>query len=103
MAGANPINLSVEAQGEASNIKTYGFSLPNGDRLVALWTDGLAVDDDPGIASTLTIPGFSNWNAVGMDVLNGFEQKLITSNENGNLIIRDLLIKDYPIVIRLSK
>jgi hypothetical protein len=103
MAGANPINLSVEVQGEASNIKTYGFSLPNGDRLVALWTDGLAVDDDPGIASTLTIPGFSNWNAVGMDVLNGFEQKLIISNENGNLIIRDLLIKDYPIVIRLSK
>jgi len=103
MAGANPINLPVEIQSEASTIKTYSFSLPNGDRLVALWTDGVAVDDDPGIVSTMTIPGFSTWNAIGMDVLNGFEQEMITSNENGNLIIRDLLIKDYPIVIRLSK
>jgi hypothetical protein len=59
--------------------------------------------DDPGVASTITIPGFAGWNATGIDMLNGFEQKLTTSTENGNLIIRDLLIKDYPIIIRLSK
>lgn len=103
MAGASPISLPAEIQSEASNIRIYSFSLPNGDRLVALWTDGVAVDADPGVASTITIPGFSNWNAIGMDVLNGFEQELITSNENGNLIIQNLFIRDYPIVIRLSK
>jgi hypothetical protein len=103
MAGAKSINLSVEVESDVPTIKTYSFSLPNGDRLVALWTNGVAVDDDPGSASTITIPGLSNWNAIGMDVLNGFEQKLIASNDNGDLIIRDLMIKDYPIVIRLSK
>jgi hypothetical protein len=61
------------------------------------------MDDDPGIPSTITIPGFVGWNASGIDILNGFEQKLITSDENGNLVIRDLLVKDYPIIIRLSK
>jgi hypothetical protein len=103
MAGAQPIELPIVIESEASNIKHYGFSQSNGDYLVAVWRDDAAVDFDPGIASIITIPGFSNWHAAGTDVLNGFEQELITSNENGSLIIRDLLIKDYPLVIRLSK
>jgi hypothetical protein len=103
MAGAKPKSLPLEIQSQATNIKGYGFSLPDGDQLLALWTDGVAVDDDLGISSTLTIPGFADWNATGIDVLNGFEQKLITGNDNGNLIIQGLLIKDYPLVIRLSK
>ncbi len=103
MAGANPINLHVEVQSEAFTIKTYSFSLPNGDRLVALWTDGVAVDDDPGIPSTVTLSGFSGWTATGLDVLHGFEQQLITTSETGNLVIQNFLIKDYPILIRLSK
>lgn len=103
MVGARPQSGSIEIQSQATNVKSYGFSLPNGDQLIAIWSDGVAVDDDPGIPSTLIIPAISNWYATGTDVLNGIEQKLITSNENNNLIIRGLLIKDYPIVIRLSK
>jgi len=103
MAGATPISLPIEIQSEVNNVKSCQFILSNGDQLVALWNDGVAVDDDPGTPSTLTIPGFADWNATGVDILNGFDQELITSTENGDLIIRDLLIKDYPIIIRLSK
>jgi len=53
--------------------------------------------------STVNIPGFSNWTAMGIDIFNGIEQELIVRSENGNLVIQDLLIKDYPIIIRLSK
>jgi len=31
---------------------------------------------------------------VGIDVLNGFEQEMITSIEEGDLIIGNLLVKD---------
>ena len=103
MAGAKPESLPVDIQTQATNIKSFGFSLPNGDRLLALWTDDVAVDDDPGVSSTVTIPGFSKWTATGIDILNSIEQKLITSNENGDLVIQNFLIKDYPIIIRLSK
>jgi hypothetical protein len=103
MAGAKPESLSIEIQSQATDVMSYSFSLPDGDQLIVLWSNGVAVDDDHGVTSILTIPGFSNWNATAMDVLNGFEQELITSNENDNLVIRDLLIKDYPIIIRLSK
>lgn len=102
MAGNKPIDLPIEIQSEATNIKSYSFSLSNGDKLLALWTDGVAVDNDPGIEATLTLPSFSVQRVMGIDILNGFEQQMITSLEDGNLVIRNLLVKDYPIILRLT-
>jgi hypothetical protein len=103
MAGTEPLDLPAEIESEATNIRSYSFSLPNGDRLLALWTDGVAVDDDPGINATVTLPGFSAQKMVGIDVLNSFQQELVTSTEDGNLVINNLLVKDYPIILHLSK
>ena len=36
-------------------------------------------------------------------MLNSFEQELITETENSNLVIRNLLVKDYPIILRLIR
>jgi len=102
MAGAEPVSLPIEIQSEATNIRSYSFSLPNGDKLVALWTDGVAIEDDPGITTTLILPGFSDQRVTGIDVLYGFQQQLITGMEGGNLVIRNLLVKDYPIILRLA-
>ena len=101
MAGASPESLAVEIESEATNIVSYGFTLPNGDTLFALWTDGAAVDIDPGVRTTLTFPGLSASKVMGIDVLNGFEQELVGETGNGNLVIRNLLVKDYPIILRL--
>ena len=103
MAGNEPIDLPVTIQSEATYVVSYGFSLPNGDRLLAVWNDGIANDYDAGIPSKLEIPGFGSWNATGIDVLHGFEQVLETRKENYALIIDDFLLKDYPIIIRLSQ
>ena len=100
MAGAEATSLPVEIETKATNVMSYSFSLPNGDQLVALWTDGVAVEEDPGVPATLTLPGLSAQKVVGIDVLNGFEQQIITSMEDGNVVIHDLLVKDYPIVLR---
>ncbi len=102
-AGTRPEEFAVEVQTESKNFKVFTFARTDGSNLVTLWTDGMAVDDDPGFPSTLTIPGFAGWNAAGVDILNGFEQELITSSENGDLIVCDFLIKDYPIIIRLIR
>jgi hypothetical protein len=103
MDGARPISLRVEIQSEATRIMSYGFILPNGDQLFALWNNGLAVDDDPGVKAALTFPGLSAPKVTGIDVLNGFEQELITKTENGSLVIRNLMVKDYPIILRLFR
>jgi hypothetical protein len=101
MAGNKPLELAVEIKTDAAYLMSFGFSLPDGDRLFAVWTNGVAVDDDPGVNSTLTLPGTSAPKVIGIDVLHGFEQELIFEMENGNLVIRNFLIKDYPIILRL--
>jgi hypothetical protein len=102
LAGAKPLNMPIEIHNGAANIKSYAFTV-GGDSLIALWTDGVAVDNDPGAKCTLSVPGFSAQKVMGIDILNGFEQQMITSTEGKNLIIHDLLIKDYPIILRLTK
>ena len=101
MAGAAPISLPLEIESDAANIAHYGFSLPNGDRLLALWTNGVAVDEDPGVQADLRLRGFSAASVVGVDIRNGMEHEIHTSAQNGNLMIRNFLVKDYPILLRL--
>ena len=101
MAGAVPISLPLEIESDATNIRHYGFSLPNGDRLIALWTNGVAVDEDPGVRADLRLRGLSVNSVVGVDIRNETEHEILTSVQNGNLTIRGLLVKDYPIILRL--
>jgi hypothetical protein len=103
MAGAEAESLSLTIESEATNIVNYGFRVDDRTKLVALWTDGAAVDDDPGVPTSITVTGFAEWQASAIDVLHGFEQPLATSNEDGDLMITGLLVKDHPIIIRLSK
>jgi parallel beta-helix repeat protein len=101
MAGNRPISLDVEIASPSGNIASYGFTLPNGDVLLAVWTNDVAVDHDPGINTTLTFRDLSADRVVGIDVLYGFEQELeFTEMANGDLSIPDLMVKDYPIIIK---
>jgi hypothetical protein len=102
MAGAEPADLPIEIQSAATNIVSYSFSLPDGGYLVGVWTDGIAVEDDPGNEATLTFPDFSASYVNVIDVMNNLEQALLTETENGDLVIRNLLVKDYPILIIFS-
>ena len=101
MTGHEPAILSIQVQSTITNTVSYTFSMPKENYLIALWDDSIAVDIDPGTPTTLTIPRFSDHEVTGIDVLHGFQQQLITSEEDGELVIRDLLVKDYPIFLRL--
>lgn len=90
MAGVEPISLPLKIQRKdqsflfgcqppwdsTENTQYYSFSLPNGDKLVALWIDSVAVDEDPGINTTVTIAGVTAQKVVGLDVLMGLDQEL---------------------------
>jgi hypothetical protein len=102
LAGTQPTSLPVEMENQPPDTATYAFALPNGDTLLALWTDGVAVEDDPGVGTTLALPGMDAQAVTAIDPLYGSEQELVTESENGNLMIRNLLVKDYPIIIRFA-
>lgn len=102
MAGHEAIDMPAEIAIDYEPVAYCTFRYPNGDRMLAVWTDGIAQDVDPGIPATITFPGLTAETVTGIDVLHGFEQELVFETAGDNTIIRDLLVKDYPILIRLS-
>jgi len=102
MAGAEPITVTAFHTGDAVDVVTCGFRLASGDVLVAIWSDNLPKDRDLGVPGTLKLPGLTAERIVGIDVLHGFDQELAFEIVNGSTVVRDLLIKDYPILLRLS-
>ena len=102
MVGAQPDDLNVVIESESEEIVYYSFSYPNGDRIVAIWRDGVALDDDPGVAATLSIDGLSAESAVGYDILYPFYQEIAFEMDVNGLVIRDLVVRDYPTLIRFT-
>jgi len=101
LAGAQPTSVPVGVTTAAMHVRQYAFALPNGDRLVALWNDWLPVDEDPGIAATVTL-GQKDVAVTAIDVVHGTSQALMTSTSRGDTVIKGLLIKDYPIFLLIS-
>jgi hypothetical protein len=101
MAGARATSLPVEVNTTA-DVVSYTFALPNGDTLAAIWNDVDIADEDTAISVTLRLPGSAEDTAYGIDALSGIQQRLVASPEGGGLVVRDLLIKDYPLLVRLA-
>ncbi len=102
IAGAQSTDLPVVIESAAPNIHYYGFTLPGGDKLLAIWNDDAAADEDPLFVTNVTLPGMSPSIVTGIDVMRGLEQELYTNIQNENLIITGLLVRDYPLILRIT-
>jgi len=94
-----PATIAIETDGPAAYCT---FRYPNGDRMLAVWTDGIAQDEDPGVPASITFPGLTAGAVIGIDVLHSFEQELVFETDGEDTIVRDLLVKDYPLLIRIT-
>jgi hypothetical protein len=104
LAGAEPadsVEFTLETSEEIQYLRQYAFTLPNGNILLAVWRNGPAEEEDIGILSTLTLADVSTSSVTGINVFYGFEQELISETVDDNLVIQDLLVKDYPIFIKI--
>jgi len=102
MAGVQPAPVPLTVQTVATQVVTATFDLPFGGHYVAFWTDGVALDDDPGQPLTLTLPGKAGYLTAGIDPLHGWQQPLLTTNVGNDLVIPGLVIRDYPILVRVA-
>lgn len=102
MAGVEPAEFPVEIQSSADNIMSYTYSTLEGNRMIALWTNGIAVENDPGVEATITVPDFEAGEVVVIDMLNNLEQELVFEIVDGDLVIENLLVRDYPLAILFS-
>ena len=63
-----------------------------GSKMLALWIDLVASDDDYRTATSLIFAGMAGKMATGMDVISGIQQQLNTTDDGPDLIVSDLLI-----------
>ncbi len=96
MSGARASDSVIEVESEAEKIVYYTFSLSDGGELIAIWNDGVAVDDDPGVSATITV---SAQEVTAVDVLNGYTQSIVVNGSK----IENLIVRDYPLVLLVRK
>jgi hypothetical protein len=101
LGGAQPEQIPVTFGKDSPELRSVAFSLPDGSRLVAVWRDVKAVDDDSGVRNTITLPQVQAQKMTGIDPLYAYQQELIF-NQEGGLNIPGYLIRDYPTFILIE-
>lgn len=102
LAGAGAESFPIQVQTTLTNVVSYTFALPGNAHLIAIWNDAPAVEDDPGINTTVILPGYAGQVATGIDPLHSLVQSLITHDDGQSLVIQNLRVKDYVLLIRVA-
>jgi hypothetical protein len=102
LAGTTPLDIDVEIETEATNVAAAAFATSSGDKMLALWIDQTASDDDHRTAASLTFAGMAGMTATGIDVVGGVQQQLAVTDHGSDLVVSDLLISDAPFLVRLA-
>ena len=101
MDGAEPAEVDVPLSSKAPEFECYSFTLPGKGMLVAVWLRGRTEDCHRGVESDVVIKGVSAQKVTGVDTLNGFEQELDHRHESAGIVVPGLLVRDYPVLLRL--
>jgi hypothetical protein len=88
--------------GTANTYECYTFKRSNGELLVAAWIPGRTGDGMVEEKTDISLPGRQAKNAWGIDIMNGTEQQLEVSQQDNSLVLENVLLKDYPVLIRLA-
>jgi hypothetical protein len=103
LAETEPVNLSATIESSAVNIYQFDFQYSNGNYLLALWSDQQAIDGDPAIPTDIYFALENIQTITAIDPLYSYQKELDFKEENGQIAIKDFLLKDYPIFLKLQK
>ena len=101
--GAKPDSFEVQVQGLSEPFETCRLLRDDGVRLVGVWLARRALDVCEPQRTTVVLPEFSARDIVGIDTINGIEQSLRFEVTDGDTVVSDLLVGDYPIMLRMSE
>lgn len=92
----------VEFSGE-KDFDCYTFRRGDKELLVAAWIPGKTEDGIVEAKSDITLPGGRAESAWAIDVMNGTEQELNVTRSGNDAVLKGILIKDYPVFIRITQ
>ena len=81
----------------------FRFERGNNERMVAVWIDGPHQDAVAQIKAEVGFAGLRARQAHVLDIMNGTEQGLDFAASDSETVVKDLLIKDYPVLIRMNQ
>jgi hypothetical protein len=92
-----PVELTADKQCFALT-----FRRGDGELVVASWIMGGPSDGIVETKADIALPGTVAKHAWVIDIMNGTEQELNIGSHNGSTVIKGMLIKDYPVLMRLA-
>ena len=99
-----PSEFPVKFISDAKNI--IGLTMESGDKshkVLATWNPDMFVDGIAEVKSDVSLPGLSARRVVVIDTFNGTEQELNFTQDKEGVLLKGMLIKDYPALIRIIK
>ena len=99
--GLRPATFEVVVEGAPAGLEVCTLARP-GERVVALWLTGPAVDECLGTPVRVVIAG-AGGPATGYDCLNGVSQALNATPVAGGLALEAILLRDYPLLLRCAQ
>ena len=97
---AKPLTVTVEAQSDL--IRQYTFIGEKGNRYIAIWNDGEAEIMSADTFCRITVNGMQATTAEAWDPFTSFRQPLTINASSGGTILDGILLKDYPIIIKIT-
>jgi hypothetical protein len=94
-----PEQFKVEIKSEKDHL-VYTLAKGN-EKAVAVWLTGSVGDEDPAVQTDIIIPGQKFSKAIGVDIINGTEQQLVIETKDNDTVIKAILLKDWPLIIKL--
>jgi len=97
------VQVGFEGNAIREIIATWPFRNDAGERLLAMWMKGNPDrrDVNPGARLAVELP-YKASRVTGIDTLNGVEQELNLVDKDGTTRINDLIVYDYPLVLRIE-
>lgn len=84
-----------------SNLEAFAMKSPGGP-VLALWLGGRARDRCEGVSIDVRLQVSAARKATAYDPVNGVAQELSMTQSGAGQLLKDILVRDWPLIIRLS-
>jgi len=103
LEGLEVFSFPVNVESDSKLVRYYTFKDAQGNLYLTIWNDNAAAVNYDGIECNISIPNTASKSVLVMDPFNAFQQKLVTVNNGGDLMLEKVVLKDYPMVIKISR
>ena len=87
---------------EEKGLIYFTFQRGSSERMIGVWIDGPGKDGIIQTDTDISFPGTRAKQAIVVDIMNGTEQELDFKQSGSNTVLEGMLIKDYPVFVKVN-